>query len=279
MNVFDTELRSFYFNDLKDLSDVKSELIYKKKNFLKNLNIKKLKLRNSFLDKKITKALITSLPYNNYNNLIKQDNYFKEFFKNKDKFYCLLSVCFNKKNFKLYEKFLFKNENLKFYKGIELLYDIHDDVVDISKILSFLKKCQKKNLIIKIWPVHSGKMSKSSPMLRGTINEVFYLISKLKKPVILGGLGCGLINYLFFSKTKQVLNKTYFCTSIPFSLKNLKYLNKEMYKKTFFGSDYPFTGKKNFNDIISEHKKNLPIEEISNIFFNNANHFLKYYKF
>ena len=137
MQIFDTELRSFFFNSLKDISNLNRELIYKKKNFLENLNINKLKLKNNFLEKNITKALVTSLPYNDYKNLIKQDNYFKETFNNKDKFYCLLSVCLNKKNYEIYEKFLFKYQNYKFYRGIELLYDIHDNIVDINKIISF----------------------------------------------------------------------------------------------------------------------------------------------
>ena len=279
MQIFDTELRSFFFNSLKDISNLNRELIYKKKNFLVNLNINKLKLKNNFLEKNITKALVTSLPYNDYKNLIKQDNYFKETFNNKDKFYCLLSVCLNKKNYEIYEKFLFKYQNYKFYRGVELLYDIHDNIVDINKIISFLKKCEKKNLIVKIWPVHCGKMINSLPQLRGTINEVYYIVSKLRKPVILGGMGCGMINYLFFQKTNKILNQTFFSTSIPFSLNNLNYLNKRTYSKIFFGSDYPFTGKKNFNQIVNEHKKNLPPKEISNVFFNNANNFLNHYNY
>lgn len=277
MKIFDSELRALFFDKIDQISNLRNELIFKKKNFLKSVNLNKTRVSYKFIKKNLKNAFITGLPFVSKNNLLKQHNYFKENFFSKKNLYCFLSVSVNRDSHDLYQKFLFHEQNYKFYKGIEILFDIHNDIINTDEIISFIKKCVSKNLIIKIWPVHCYKQLNFKPFLRGSINEVFYIISKINSPIILGGLGCGISNYFSYKNTNKILRKTYFSSSIPFSPENLKFLNNKLYKRVFFGSDYPFIKSKTFQNIISDQRKYLPKNKHNNVFNSNIQKFLKKY--
>ena len=141
------------------------------------------------------------------------------------------------------------------YSGIEINFEYNQNIINSRKLIKFIKECSQKKLVVRLWGSHVS--TKTKPHSRGSQLEIFFLIKNLQKTnFILGGMGNGIYSYLYFKRLKKYFKKVRFATSIPLSLKSLKDLEKNFYKKIIFASDFPF------NSYMSQKKIIIKIKSI-----------------
>ena len=86
---------------------------------------------------------------------------------------------------------------------------------------------------MRLWGSHISL--KTLPKSRGSQLEIFFIIKNLQKTnFILGGMGNGIYNYLYFKQLSKYFKNVSFATSVPLSLKSLEnfFLMEELQGKT-----------------------------------------------
>ena len=242
--IIDTEVRlifpEFYKNNFYDNNRNIFEKIINNKIVQKNLYKTSEKYLWSHSKKNLIKInWICGLPFGLLKNNKKQHNYFKELRDKKRNYKFFFTANFNNKNFSKIEKFLFTHKNFSLYNGVEINFEYNQNIIDSKKLISFLKKCSKKKLIVRLWGSHISL--KTLPKSRGSQLEIFFIIKNLQKTnFILGGMGNGIYNYLYFKQLSKYFKNVSFATSVPLSLKSLENFEKFFFKKIVFASDFPF---------------------------------------